>query len=52
MSWRLKLGTKLEIENMCVMFWCLTLGRRHQFGALQSPAGYIPIDPPIVCCIS
>jgi hypothetical protein len=24
MSWRLKLGAKLEIENMCVTFWCLT----------------------------
>jgi hypothetical protein len=21
----LKLGTKSEIENMCVAFWCLTL---------------------------
>jgi hypothetical protein len=24
MSQRLKLGAKSEIENMCVMFWCLT----------------------------
>jgi hypothetical protein len=26
MSQRLKLGGKLEIENMCVAFWCLTAG--------------------------
>jgi hypothetical protein len=25
MSQRLKLGAKSEIENMCVVFWCLTL---------------------------
>jgi hypothetical protein len=25
MSQRLKLGAKLEIENVCVVFWCLTV---------------------------
>jgi hypothetical protein len=25
MLWRLKLGAKSEIENMCVAFWCLTV---------------------------
>jgi hypothetical protein len=24
MLWRLKLGAKSEIENMCIAFWCLT----------------------------
>jgi hypothetical protein len=29
MSRRLKLGTKLEIENMCVVFWCLTVVKNY-----------------------
>jgi hypothetical protein len=30
---RLKLGSKWEIENMCVGFWCLT---RHETFLLQT----------------
>jgi hypothetical protein len=30
MLWRLKLSTKLEIENMCIMFWCLTASARNK----------------------
>jgi hypothetical protein len=41
MSQRLKLGTKSEIENVCVMFWCLTPNRGKMGKGMPDRTSYL-----------
>jgi hypothetical protein len=40
MSRRMKLGTKSEIENMCVTFWCLTVEKKAGEFVVEPSVGF------------